>query len=317
MFKRIRFIAKIEYGLFLPYCARLHWKIGMMVAKVRGRINAWANRDFWRIDVLGDKELPKRIDKGIQIVLESVKKESPKKREIEALRKRIFETVAMEELESAWLGQRKRPNCKVEFENVDRVLEYKRSGKNIVFLTAHYGNSIMGISFLGDLGFSPLVMSSDFYLKKDGVPESMKRFYSAKYEGLSSFLNKGKVLAQEGNLKKFYDWLGGGGDVLILGDLPAFDEKNILWVDFFDQKRAFSQGASRMARAKGAAIVPFVCVFENGRYVVKFGDLSELVDDESEYNSGYKFLEEQIKKSPEYYYGMDLLPLFAIKEENR
>lgn len=307
MFNRVKFMARIEYGLFLPFCAKLPWKAGMILAKARGRINARAERDFWRMDVLGDKELVQRIDKGIEIAT----------KENKTLRKNIFETVAMEELESAWLGEKKRPTCKVEFENADKILEYKKSGKNIVFLTAHYGSSIMGISFLGDLGFSPLVMSSDFYLKKDGVPEAMKRFYTAKYEGLSSFLNEGQVLAQEGNLKKFYDWLGNNGDVLILGDLPAFDEKSILWVDFFGQKRAFSQGAIRMAMAKGAAIVPFVCIFEMGRYVVKFGDVIESVGEESKYNNAYIFLEKQIKTNPEFYYGMDLLPLFAIKEENR
>lgn len=306
--RRNSLIAKIEYGGLLNFLASTPPKFGILVARIRGLINGTLKRDFWRMDILNDITLVERIESGFKTVVHSDKN-------IKKLTPKIFHTIAREELESAWLAQKNVPECLVEYHNYGDAERYMHNGGRVVFLTSHYGSNILGIALLGKLGLKLLTMSSDFFMHNPMVPDTMKKFYTQKYAGLASYLNGGDVLPQEGNLVKFYRFLRGGGHVVILGDLPAMEDKNPLWIDYFGKKRGFSQGAVRMAESENAAIVSFVCKPTPRGYTLYFSDVFEKSHDTQWYVGAYTFLEKHIKQNPELYYGIDLIPLFPILSE--
>ena len=92
-----------------------------------------------------------------------------------------------------------------------------------------------------------------------------------------------------------------------VADLPAPDPKNeCLWKNFFGKERAFSSGINRLSQKSDSKVIPYVCYFEEGRYIMKFADLEEDI---------YSFFEKEIIKKPGMWWANDLLETYTVKEK--
>lgn len=286
-----------DYGYLLPFLARLPVPLGLALARLRGALYASLKRD-WRQFSFADDRLWLRTQQTMQILMPSAKPEAV----AHAVRQRYI-MQSLEELEASWLACRDFTRWPVKYEGLDEVRAVVKAHGRVVFVTAHYGSSILGTIFLGVLGVPVLGMSSNV-VDDPRVHPAIGRFYRRKYSAMGPYLRGGRVLDRQGNSRRFARFLKDGGAVVIVGDLPPDPNETPLPVKWFDQTRHLASGASRLAGMHNAPLLAFVCKRTQHGYTVTFSRPGY---------DPYQLFERQITADPSAWWAADLLPLLPVQ----
>ena len=287
-----------DFTFLLPLLARLPQSLGYRLAWRRGLVNAFFQRD-WRREFFTDDELHRRLYTAYRTLRPDLEED-----EVHRLVRQRYGFQSVEEWEGALLG-RGRPKLNVRYEGIEKVWTMLEAGTVPVFVTAHYGSSILGITFLETFGIPLLVMSSNVVFSED-MPQGLQKYFRKKYHGIEPFLHGGTVMEKEGNTRKFVEFLRGGNSIVILADLPPSPGEKPIWRNFFGQVRGFAPGATRLAERHHRPVVGFLCDFDPDEqcYTLRF----EAEEDP------YAFFERQFARHPERWWAADLLPLYPTQE---
>lgn len=292
---------RFDYGVFLPFLAFLPYRLGRGIAYLRGCAYGLIKRD-WRSFTFDDNALWERTYRAYGEICPNLSHGAL----LELVRRR-YAYQSMEEFEGALLGAKRFADIEIKYIGLEKVKERVAKNPHAVFITSHFGSSILGITFLQRLEIPLLVMSSNV-VEHEKVHPALTKFFLKKYRGIDIYMNGGEVLDIEGNGKKFLSFLKKTGSLVIIADLPPNNvNETPEWKRFFGYERGFASGAKKLAESCGSEIIPFVCYFEDRGYVIKFGD---------ERQEPYSFLEEEIGKKAEMWWAADILGLLQKKREN-
>lgn len=289
---------RLDYGVLLPFLTFFPYKWGRNVASFRGYLYGLLQRD-WRSFTFGDEDLWERTYKAYKEIYPDLSHDERLK-----LVQARYVYQSIEEFEGALLDKDKFSNIKVKYIGIKSVQEQIVKNPHAVFITSHFGSSLLGITFLKKLGIPLLVMSSNV-VEHEKVHPCLTQFFLKKYRGIGRYMNGGEVLNIEGNGKKFLSFLKKRGSLVIIADLPPNNPNEMpVWKMFFGRERGFASGAQKLAQYTRGDIIPFVCYFEDDNYVIKFGDFNK---------EPYSFLEEEIQKKPQMWWASDMLGLLPTK----
>ena len=258
-----RLLMRCEYNLLLPFLARLPLRPGYRLAACRGKIN-WALDREWRSIALGQQYIRTATDRTIKKLLPDLSSAA-----IRRITRQRFEGFSREEFEAHLLMRERIRELHFSVHGLESVKEQLAQGRGIVMLTPHFDSFILGIVFLGMSGLIVNVMTSDV-VENPLVDDSVRRFFFNKYRGMELYLQGGKAVHVEQDLRYFYQALRAGECVIVLADLPTATAKdNRIWLRFLGLERSFLSGAYRLARRTGSALTGFVCRWEGaGNYTV-------------------------------------------------
>jgi len=273
--------------------AHLPMSWGRALARLRGRFYAAIKRD-WRSFSFGDRRLNARTFEAFKMLMPELTDAQCQARVV--LR---YEAQSLEEFEGACLPVRDIGSWPLRVEGLDAVLAELGSLPKVVFLTSHFGSSILGTTMLQCLGVPVLGMSSNV-VEDSRVHPAISRFYRRKYAAMSSHLGGGEILDRQGNATKFVRFLLRGGAVVIVGDLPPDAHEQPLAKPFLGKVRGFAPGASKLAEMTSAKFMAFTCVYVDGGYVLRFSEPGQ---------DPYQFIAEEILGAPSLWWAADLLPL--------
>lgn len=283
-----------DYGVLLPLLARLPLSWGRRLAAWRGLLYARIQRD-WRQFSFQDHNLYARTQQTMRRLLP----EADAATLSQAVARR-YQMQSIEEWEAACLIiGRDISRWPVTFEGLEDMLTLLQANPRVVFVTAHFGSSILGTVLLQRLGVPILGMSSNI-VENPLVHPKISRFYRQKYAAMGRYLNGGQVLDRQGNTNKFVRFLRRGGAVVIVGDLPPEPHESALIRPFLGASRGFAPGAVKLAKITHASLAAFVCEFNNGSYCLRFSTSGE---------DPYAFIDRAIRRHPSAWWAADLLPL--------
>lgn len=286
----------------MPFLTLLPYAWGRNAAYARGYLYGLLKRD-WRCFTFGDDALWERTYRAYETLCPNVNHDE----RLELVRKRYINQ-SIEEFEGALLDKDRFGSMGVTYIGIESVEASLAKNGHAVFVTAHFGSSLLGITLLKRLGVALLVMSSNV-VEHEKVHPTLTKFFLKKYRGIDRYMNGGEVLDIEGNGKKFLSFLKKRGSLVIIADLPPNSANEIpAWKMFFGKERGFAAGAGKLAASTDSEIIPFVCYFENNRYVVKFGDFEK---------DPYAFLEEEIGYRPEFWWAADMLEIYKKSEDTQ
>jgi len=286
-----------DYGVLLPFLALLPHKVGRYFARLRGQFYFYKRRD-WRSFCFGDNELFNRTFDGYKEMFPELFDE-----EILNLVRQRYVYQSLEEFDSALIINGKYHKIGVKYIGDEEVREYLKDSEKAIFTTCHFG-SIVGLTYLGVFNKPTLHMASNV-TKQSSVHPAITRFYIKKYLVGNEYMNGGEIMDVEGNEKKFFKFLKNGGSLSTVADLPAaVGSEKPLWKSYFGKDRAFAVGIERLSKVTNTKIIPYVCYYEKDRYIMKFAKLDEDI---------YSFFENEIRKRPEMWWAVDLLPTYMTK----
>ncbi|MDD2743484.1 MAG: lysophospholipid acyltransferase family protein [Rhodocyclaceae bacterium] len=301
------FLALVFYWI-LPLAVRLPIPQGERLALFLGRLCAWRDLD-WRTVALRLQYVEARTSEAYRQICGKLSQ-----KRLSALVSERFETACREEWEGHLFFQGQPDLLHCEFIGLEAVRSHLLTGQGIVLLTAHFDAVPMGIVQLGLAGVKLNLMTSNV-VEDSRVAPVVQRYFQKKYEGIERYLNGGRVMHAETELRTFYSAVRRGECVVILGDAPTANLNDALAVNFFGAKRAFAPGAIRIAEKMNVPVAAFVCHrLECGRYLVEFGRVMSPQERSHSNNldSIFGFLEAQILASPGRWWAADQLPNFIV-----
>lgn len=289
----------LDYGVILPFLTLLPQKLGRYGARLRGIVYYHKQRD-WRSFTFGDHDLWARVHRSYRAMFPDLEESR-----VETLAQERYIHQSIEEYETTALIMGNFPTNRVEYEGLEEVLSIVEQNPHHVFITAHFGSSLVGVHFLHALGIPVLGMSSNV-TKHPIVHPVITKLYRQKYDAIGRFLNGGEVIDREGNTRTFFKFLKNRGSLVIIADLPPSSvNEEAHYVPFFNQYRGLASGAKKLSETTQCKIIGFVSYFENGKHVLKF-------DTD---NDAYRFLENEIIKRPGMWWASDMLEMYPVKTE--
>lgn len=298
-----------EFTLFLPLFARLPLRLGYSLAAWRGTLN-WVLDREWRSISIGQRYIRTATDQAMKQIVPDLAATETRR-----LTRQRFETNSREEFEAHLLMNDRMRELNFSIQGLEDLKEQSVRGRGVVLLTMHFDSFIFGIVYLGMTGLVVNAMSSDI-VENPSVSDCVRRFFSRKYRSMERYLNGGKIVHVEQNLRFFYQALLNGECVVVLADLPALSEKDQqMWIQFLGRERSFMSGAFRLARRTESALAGFVCQWEGGnKYTVTLSEcvLPTEVNEES-YHRVYDFLDAAIRRKPERWWASDILRTFESR----
>ncbi|MFU8787391.1 MAG: lysophospholipid acyltransferase family protein [Methylobacter sp.] len=287
-----------DYGVLLPLLARLPLSWGRCLAAWRGLLYAWLKRD-WRQLSFQDQSLYRRTQQTLGRLLP----EAGALALTQAVAQR-YQMQSIEEWEAAcMIIGRDISQWPVSYEGLDGMLALLQEHPRVVFLTGHFGSSILGTVLLQRLGLPVLGMSSNI-VDDPRVHPRIGRFYRQKYAAMGRYLNGGQILDRQGNASKFVRFLQRGGAVVIVGDLPADPNESALVKPFLGVSCGFAPGAVKLAKIAQAPLMGFVCEFHAGIHHLRFSAPGE---------DPYTFIGQAIRRHPSAWWAADVLPLMMLE----
>lgn len=283
-----------DYDLFLPLIARLPLSWGRYLASLRGLLYARLQRD-WRQFSFQDYSLYERTQQTMNLLLSDADTSAQK----QAVTQR-YQMQSIEEWEAAcMIIGRDISSWPISYEGIENILALLQNNPHVVFLTAHFGSSILGITLLQKIGIPILVMSSNV-VDDPRIHPSISRFYRKKYTAMGHYLNGGQVIDRQGNLSKFIRFLRRDGAVVIIGDLPPESLETAIIREFLGASRSFASGAVKLAKIGNAPLISFVCEYYDDSYHLRFSAPKE---------EPYTFIDQAIRRHPGAWWAADVLPL--------
>jgi len=290
----------LDYQVVLPFLACLPLFLGRYLAAKRGQLYCYMKHD-WRRFSFQDAAFHQRLEESLAQLLPE---ESKEEHQLAVIRR--YQMQSLEEWEAACLiVGRDVSKWPVRFEGLEEVRKALLDNPRVVFLTAHFGSSILGTVLLQKLGLPILGMSSDV-VEMPCVHPSISNFYRKKYAAMGRFLNGGEILHREGNMMKFSRFLKNRGIVVIVGDLPPDSHEKPTVRDFLGASRGFASGPVKLSHLTKSSFKSFVCDYQRGEYVVRLSENNE---------EPYRFIEQAIRANPSAWWAADLLTLYPTKKE--
>jgi lauroyl/myristoyl acyltransferase len=278
-----------DYNVLLPLLARFPFSWGRRLAAWRGLLYARLRRD-WRQFSFQDNDLYMRTQQAITQLLP----EADATEITQAVAQR-YQMYSIEEWEGACLIiGRDISYWPVVYEGLEELLALLQDNPRAVFLTAHFGSNILGITLMQRLDIPILTMSSNI-VDDLRIHPSIRRFFRKKYAAMGRYANGGQILDREGNASKFVCFLQRGGAVVILGDLSGSHIRS-----FLGSSCGLASGPVKLAKITHAPLLAFVCEFNNGSYRLRFSTSGE---------NPYDFIEQAIRGNPSAWWAADQLPL--------
>jgi len=287
-----------DYAVLLFCFSLLPQSLGRYLAKIRGVLYFYRKRD-WRSFTFKDYGLHERVYNTYQELFPHYNH-----KEILSLVKQRYISQSIEEFEAALCMRDKYRKITVHYKGIENIQKLIDEDQSIMFVSGHFG-TIYGFLFFDFIPSSLYAMTADI-TKMKMVHPAIVRFNLQKYKSLKKYMNGGEFLPFEGNRKKFIKALKNGSNAIVIIDLPPSGvNEEVLWVDFLGKKRGVASGSEKIAKTTGSVIVPYVCYFENGSYVVEFGSPDD---------NPYDFLGREIKKRPQLWWASDLLGTYRKME---
>lgn len=284
----------LDYRIFLPLLTHLPLSWGRRIAAWRGLLYAHLKRD-WRQFSFQDNDLHARTQQAMQLILDGADTSSLAKAVIQR-----YQMQSIEEWEAACIiAGHNISHWPVIYEGLEDILKILHDNSRIVFLTAHFGSSILGFVLLQRLGIPILGMSSNV-VDNPSVHPCISHFYRQKYAAMAQYLNGGQILDHENNTIKFVRFLQRKGIVITLGDLPPSSNNSMLIRSFSGSLRGFAPGPFKLAKITNAPVRAFVCEFRDNIYHLRFSAPGE---------DPYAFIDHAIHNHPGAWWAADLLPL--------
>lgn len=282
----------LDYGILLPLLARLPLAWGRRLAAWRGMLYARLRRD-WRQFSFHDNDLYERTRQTMHLLLPEADDATLTQAVI-----RRYRMQSIEEWEAAcMIIGRDISRWPVIYEGLEDTLKLLQNNPRMVFLTAHFASSILGIVLLQRLGIPLLVMSSNI-VDDPSVHPWISRFYRQKYAAMGRYLNGGQVLDRENNTGKFVRFLKQGGALVIIGDLPPSPHESATLRSFLGISCGFASGPSKLAKMERVPLVAFVCEFDAYSHHLHFSAPDQ---------DPYAFIEQAIRRSPGAWWAADIL----------
>ncbi len=286
----IRIRETLDYEVLLPACAHLPEPFATALTHLRARAMLAAERD-WRHHV-GDTGTGIRRRQALE--------------EINAYRapsppiplSTVYRAWAEDELDAARLISGDLPR---------RIVCPTLPAEQTIWITAHFGASINGATFVHATGRVTDALASDIVLSPK-LPPAIKRFYARKYRALEAAFRGGRVLYYERHLKRLYRRVRQGNDLIVVTDLPSATEEASICVPLFGKKRRFAIGAAKLAAAAGIALQPYVILPDGPFRKVVLGPRIR-GRRPKDFLPAYVFLADHIERRPQCWWALDLLPL--------
>jgi lauroyl/myristoyl acyltransferase len=300
-------IQRIDYGMLLPFMAKLPLSLGEKLAKMRGVIHAITDYD-WRSMALRHNYVRTRTYQAMQMLL-------PQANMFELAFKtaKRFIHNSREEWQGAVFGQQhlmfeiaRRSHA----DGLDELLEIQKQKRGMILMTAHYDSFAMGIALLGMYGLTINGLSSNV-VENPRVHPAVRDFFYKKYRNLENYTRGGKIAHYENNMRFFYHALERGETVVILGDIPG--DSRAVPMSFLGKTFKMPLGAWSMAKKTGSLIGAFICSHEKpGTYRIACLSPKEIHPENPVETMlpAYRFLETRIRQAPERWVAAELLPSY-------
>lgn len=298
-----------EYSLLLPLMGRLPIQLGYRLAVLRGRIN-WALDREWRSIAVGHRYIRAATERAMNLILPDLPAAA-----VRSMTRRRFEGFSREEFEAQLLMRRRVAKLHYTVQGIETVQNHLAGGRGMILLTPHFDSFILGMVFLGMSGLRVNVMTSDV-VENPRVDRCVRRFFFGKYRGMELYLQGGKAIHVEQNLRFFYRALLAGESIVVLADLPTPKSgDHPVWLRFLGRERSFLSGAFRLARRTGSAVTGFVCRWEGAtNYTVTVDECIPPGEvNQTSYQRVYDFFDAAIRSNPERWWAADLLEVFESR----
>ncbi|WOE71179.1 lipid A biosynthesis lauroyl acyltransferase [Hydrogenimonas thermophila] len=148
---------------------------------------------------------------------------------------------------------------KVKFENVEVIENAKKSGKPIIFMTAHYGNwELLALAIAAKFGpLSVVGRPLDSKVMNKILERNRKQFDI-------------EVIPKKGAMRPLIKALKNGRSVGLLVDQNTSDNDGVL-IDFFGKKARHTPAVSILAKRMNAIIIPaFIQTDDHKVYTISF-----------------------------------------------
>ncbi len=284
---------------------RLPLTWGFALARVRGKLNAVAGRD-WRSVALGFRHIRQQSLAGFrQLPMQADDSQ------LKAWRDARFVAEARDEFEARLLANNRARELQCSFTPPGASRTCAARSRGLVLLTPHYESFCLGIAFLGRAGGVVNSMSSAVTQDRR-VDPAVRRHFDEKYRGLENYLNGGRVIDMELGLRPFYRMLERNETLVVLADSPVLPGGAAMSVNFLGGKRTLAAGALRLAQRTGSEIGGFICVpAGSGIYELRLCQPGPS-NDPATIDRVYEFMSAEILANPGGWWAADLLPFMPL-----
>ncbi len=300
LLKLNRLIQPMDYGILLPFLARLPISWGYRGAQLRGAVHALLDYD-WRSNTLDLRYVRERV----MAVMDQF---SPSHPMLGTLRR--FQHYAVEE----WQGHLFSDPLKMELlgrqSRIDHVDAYRKAldrRQGIVLVSAHYDSFCMGIVLYGMQGLS-IHAVKNAGMEDPRIDPMVRAHFRKKYATMEPLMGGAIHHHEGGGMAFFHERLNRGEMVLIMGDLPG--SRSTIRIEFLGKSFCMPLGAWHMARRTGSLLGAFVTLsFPGGRFhtVAIPPYAADPHDPKASMEPIYRFLEQWIMAHPEKWLASDLL----------
>ena len=294
-----------DYAVLLPLLARLPLRLGMALALWRGRLNAWAARD-WRSMALQTRHIQRMSLLGAQ---ELARQGLMPSSQVHACVAQRFVVEARDEFEAQlmWAGRWAELRCEFDPPDAPERLQRLLQHQGVVLLTPHYDSFYLGIAFLAQASGCVVNAMASAVPADPRVDPAVTRHFDRKYRGLERALHGGRVMDMESGVRPFYRLLQARQALVVLADAPVLPEGAQMQVPFLGAQRRLAGGSARLAQHSGAQLAAFVCEHLGaGRYRLRWCEGG--THSPATMASLYRFMGQAIAAEPGRWWAMDLLP---------
>lgn len=297
----------VDYGVLLPALAKLPLPIGQALAAGRGLANAMFDLD-WRSLALRHRYVRKATYRAMGQLM-------PQRPAVfhAANTVRRFMHYSREEWEACLFSDQDRmrtilDHCTVE--GIGPLLDIQKNGRGLVLLGMHFDSCSLGSALLGHRGLRVNIVTSAV-VEDARVHPAVRAFYARKYRGMEHYLNGGKMVHFEQNLRHCHRALRRGEAVIFPADLPPSTPSAYqVTVPFLGGPKKMAAGALRMAEQSGSAMAAFICMHKSsGCYKLTCSAPRELAIDDPALTLVplYAFFEDYLRNAPDRWWAAELL----------
>ena len=131
--------------MFLPFLTLLPYKIGRFISSLRGCLYYILKRD-WRSFTFDDFGIFDRTYSSYKEIYPELNSDKLLK-----LVKNRYINQSIEEFEAVLLDKNRFTNVEVNYMGLEKIEKHIAENPHTIFVTAHFGSSLLGITFLNRL----------------------------------------------------------------------------------------------------------------------------------------------------------------------
>lgn len=255
-----RWVAEYDYGILLPFIARMPPWLARPCWTARGVINFVFDWD-WRTFSLERGYVRQATIQAMQLLSKlAARRASPV-----WLTVRRFVCLSREEVDCHRLLDLNYDNIKNRIAGLDFLLDAQQRGQGVVLITAHFDSLYIGLALLAKSGLRVNLMSTR--LTEDPVlPPAVRAHFALKITSLNELLSPGKVVHSEDNIHFFVKALRRGEIVVIAGDGPSTATDRSLAVPFLGKRRLMAAGPQFLAERTGSFVSLYTCQLTSDQF---------------------------------------------------